>query len=92
MLDVNDVMQFVIRTHLGYTAKKAGIYVKSPVFEGFPESRIWAMMKENGLHSNGKSYLYDGRTEERFENLVVCGYLCVPVFLSRDNSCKRAYN
>ncbi|MGB7128664.1 MAG: DNA-directed RNA polymerase subunit beta [Candidatus Rhabdochlamydia sp.] len=65
----------LLETHLGYAAKKAGIYVKSPVFEGFPESRIWAMMEENGLPSNGKSYLYDGRTGERFENPVVCGYI-----------------
>ena len=35
----------LLETHLGYAAKKAGIYVKSPVFEGFPESRIWEMMK-----------------------------------------------
>ncbi len=27
----------LLETHLGYAAKKAGIYVKSPVFEGFPE-------------------------------------------------------
>ena len=35
----------LFETHLGYAAKKAGIYVKSPVFEGFPESKIWEMMK-----------------------------------------------
>ena len=39
----------LLETHLGYAARKAGIYVKSPVFEGFPESRIWEMMKELGL-------------------------------------------
>ena len=26
----------LLETHLGFAAKKAGIYVKSPVFEGFP--------------------------------------------------------
>ena len=36
----------LLETHLGYAARKAGIYVKSPVFEGFPESRIWEMMKD----------------------------------------------
>jgi DNA-directed RNA polymerase subunit beta len=65
----------LLETHLGYAARKAGIYVKSPVFEGFPESRIWEMMKDLGLPEDGKSYLYDGRTGERFENRVVVGYI-----------------
>ncbi len=64
-----------LETHLGYAARKAGIYVKSPVFEGFPESRIWEMMKELGLPEDGKSHLYDGSTGERFENRVVVGYI-----------------
>lgn len=65
----------LLETHLGYAARKAGIYVKSPVFEGFPESRIWDMMRQNHLPADGKSYLYDGRTGERFENRVVVGYI-----------------
>lgn len=65
----------LLETHLGYAAKKAGIYVKSPVFEGFPESRIWKMMGELGLPTDGKSHLYDGRTGERFDNRVVVGYI-----------------
>ncbi len=65
----------LLETHLGLVAKKAGIYVKSPVFEGFPEERIWEMMKEQGFSETGKSYLYDGRTGERFDNPVVVGYI-----------------
>ncbi|MCH9627050.1 MAG: DNA-directed RNA polymerase subunit beta [Chlamydiales bacterium] len=65
----------VLETHLGFAAKKAGIYVKSPVFEGFPEARIWEMMKEQGLPVDGKSYLYDGKTGERFDNRAVIGYI-----------------
>jgi DNA-directed RNA polymerase subunit beta len=67
----------LLETHLGYAARKAGIYVKSPVFEGFPESKIWQMMKELGLPEDGKSFLYDGRTGERFENRVVVGYIYI---------------
>jgi DNA-directed RNA polymerase subunit beta len=67
----------LLETHLGYAARKAGIYVKSPVFEGFPESRIWQMMKDLGLPEDGKSHLYDGRTGERFENRVVVGYIYI---------------
>ncbi|MEI6242364.1 MAG: DNA-directed RNA polymerase subunit beta [Chlamydiota bacterium] len=65
----------LLETHLGIAAKKAGIYVKSPVFEGFPESRIWEMMKEQGMSPTGKMILYDGRTGERFDNRVVVGYI-----------------
>ncbi|ANH78864.1 DNA-directed RNA polymerase subunit beta [Candidatus Chlamydia sanziniae] len=65
----------VLETHLGYAAKTAGIYVKTPVFEGFPENRIWDMMIEQGLPEDGKSFLYDGKTGERFDNKVVIGYI-----------------
>jgi len=65
----------LLETHLGFAARKVGIYVKSPVFEGFPESRIWDMMKELGLPADGKMYLYDGRTGERFDSRVVVGYI-----------------
>lgn len=65
----------LLETHLGLVAKKAGIYVKTPVFEGFDEERIWEMMKECGYPESGKSYLYDGRTGERFDNPVVVGYI-----------------
>jgi len=65
----------LLETHLGYAAKKAGIYVKSPVFEGFPESKIWDMMREANLPDDGKMWLYDGRSGERFDNRVVVGYI-----------------
>jgi len=65
----------LLETHLGYAAKKAGIWVKSPVFEGFPESKIWEMMKEQTMFKDGKAYLFDGRSGERFDNRVVVGYI-----------------
>lgn len=65
----------LLETHLGYAAKSAGIYVKSPVFEGFPEEKIWQMMKEQNLPTDGKSFLYDGRSGERFDNKAVVGYI-----------------
>lgn len=65
----------LFETHLGFAAKRAGIYVQSPVFEGFPEDVIWKMMKEQGLSENGKFFLYDGTSGERFDNPVVVGYI-----------------
>lgn len=65
----------LFETHLGIAAKHAGINVKSPVFEGFPEDKIWEMMKKAGLPEDGKFFLYDGCTGERFDNSVVVGYI-----------------
>ncbi|MFI0435711.1 MAG: DNA-directed RNA polymerase subunit beta [Parachlamydiaceae bacterium] len=65
----------LFETHLGIAAKHAGIFVKSPVFEGFPEKNIWEMMKQQNLPSDGKFFLYDGCTGERFDNSVVVGYI-----------------
>lgn len=65
----------LFETHLGIAAKRANIFVKSPVFEGFPEAKIWEMMKKEGLPEDGKFYLYDGCTGERFDNSVVVGYI-----------------
>jgi len=67
----------LLETHLGFAAKRASILVSSPVFEGFPEEKIWEMMKEQGLPSDGKFDLYDGRTGEKFDGKVVVGYIYI---------------
>ncbi|WP_349305714.1 DNA-directed RNA polymerase subunit beta [Parachlamydia sp. AcF125] len=67
----------LFETHLGFAAKKQGIHVKSPVFEGFPEDKIWEMMKKQGMPSDGKFYLYDGCTGDRFDSAVVVGYIYI---------------
>lgn len=67
----------LFETHLGFAAKRAGIFVQSPVFEGFPEAKIWEMMKEQDLPEDGKFFLYDGCTGERFDNSVVVGYIYI---------------
>lgn len=65
----------LFETHLGIAARKAGIYVTSPVFEGVPERKIWELMKEQGFPADGKFYLFDGMTGERFDNTAVVGYI-----------------
>ncbi len=65
----------MLETHLGYAAKLSGIYVKSPVFQGFPEEEIWKMMRKFNGREDGKMILFDGRTGERFDNPVVVGYI-----------------
>lgn len=67
----------LFETHLGIAAKKLGLACKSPVFEGFPEDEIWKMMKKAGLPEDGKFYLHDGYTGERYDNPSVVGYIYI---------------
>ncbi len=67
----------LLETNLGFAAKKAGIHVKSPVFQGTPEAEIWKMLEEQGLPKEGKSWLYDGQTGELFDSPVVVGYIYI---------------
>lgn len=67
----------LFETHLGYAARKAGIWIKSPVFEGFPEAEIWKMLVKQGMPEDGKFMLFDGFTGERFDNPVVVGHIYI---------------
>ena len=65
----------LLETHLGLVAHEAKMHVKAPVFEGFPEWKIWEMMKNQGFPEDGKMCLYDGCTGERFDHPAVVGYI-----------------
>lgn len=65
----------VLELHLGMAAKKLGIYVASPVFDGATEEDVWATIEEAGMARDAKTILYDGRTGEPFDNRVSVGYM-----------------
>src|SRR6478609_3100919 len=65
----------ILETHLGYAAAKLGFKAITPVFDGASEEELRASLKEAGIPESGKSYLYDGRTGERFEQPVTVGYI-----------------
>ena len=65
----------VLEVHLGYAAHEMGCKVATPIFDGASEADISAMLEEAGLNPDGKSWLYDGRTGERFDNRVTVGYV-----------------
>ena len=65
----------VLDLHLGMAARKLGIHVASPVFDGATDDDIWAALKEAGLPNDGKSILYDGRTGEPFDNRIAVGVM-----------------
>ena len=47
----------------------------TPIFDGANEQDIADTLQLAGLDSEGKSWLYDGRTGERFDNKVTVGYV-----------------
>ena len=65
----------VLEVHLGYAAQALGWKVATPIFNGANESTIRDTLRLAGLREDGKSYLYDGRTGERFDNAVTVGYV-----------------
>ncbi len=79
----------VLEVHLGYIAKKLGMMVATPVFDGATESDIKNLFQDERLQSDinlasdgkhdpkkdGKFTIYDGRTGEPFENPVTVGYM-----------------
>ena len=76
----------VLETHLGWAAKILGMKFATPVFDGIKEKQIRKYLEQAGdkqkdaheallVGENGKCYLYDGRTGERFDQEVVVGYI-----------------
>ena len=65
----------VLEVHLGYAAKTLGWKVATPIFDGATDKDITAALEQAGLDPEGKSWLYDGRTGERFDNKVTVGYV-----------------
>ena len=65
----------ILELHLGMAAKKLGVHVATPVFDGATSEDIAAMMKEAGMDADGKTVLYNGRTGEPFDNRVSVGVM-----------------
>ena len=65
----------VLEVHLGYAAKALGWKIMTPVFDGAHEQDIFQCLKDAGYSEDGKTWLVDGRTGERFDNPVTVGYM-----------------
>ena len=65
----------VLEVNLGYAAAALGMKVMTPVFDGAHEDDIRAMLAEAGKSTDGKTWVYDGRTGELFDNPVTVGYM-----------------
>ena len=65
----------ILELHLGMAAKKLGVHVATPVFDGASSQDVADMMAEAGMDPDGKTILYNGRTGEPFDNRVSVGVM-----------------
>ena len=65
----------ILEMHLGMAAKKLGIYMATPVFDGATVPEIVDALKEAGCDEDGKTELFDGRTGEKFDNRISVGVM-----------------
>jgi DNA-directed RNA polymerase subunit beta len=65
----------VLETHLGWAAKLLEMRFATPVFDGIKEKEIRGYLKQAGLPDHGKTFVFDGRTGEQFDQEVVVGHI-----------------
>ncbi len=65
----------ILETHLGWAAKKLGLWIATPVFDGISEKEIKELLKKAKLPESGKYPLHDGMTGELFDDEITVGYI-----------------
>ncbi|HPR58078.1 MAG TPA: DNA-directed RNA polymerase subunit beta [Bacteroidales bacterium] len=65
----------IYETVLGWAGKNLGLKFATPIFDGASIEQINDYMKKANLPENGKIFLYDGGTGERFHQPATVGYI-----------------
>jgi len=65
----------IYETVLAWAGKKLGLYFSTPIFDGAPNDKINEYLVKAGLPENGRTYLHDGGTGERFDQPATVGYI-----------------
>ena len=65
----------IYETVLGWAGHELGLKFATPIFDGAELDEVNDYMKKAGLPENGKVYLYDGGTGERFDQPATVGYI-----------------
>jgi len=65
----------IYETILGWAGKKLGVRFTSPIFDGANLDEINDYLKKASLPKNGKIYLFDGLTGDRFTQPTTVGYI-----------------
>jgi DNA-directed RNA polymerase subunit beta len=65
----------IMETHLGWAARALGMTIATPVFDGAHAEDISEWLQDAGLPADGKTWLRDGRTGERFGRPITVGFI-----------------
>lgn len=65
----------IYETVLGWAGKKLGLNFATPIFDGATDEKINNYLRQAGLPENGRVYLHDGGTGERFDQPATVGYI-----------------
>ena len=65
----------IMETHLGWAASMLGFHIATPVFDGAHAEDISEWLQDAGLPPDGKTWLRDGRTGDRFGRPITVGYI-----------------
>jgi DNA-directed RNA polymerase subunit beta len=65
----------IMETHLGWAAKMLGMQIATPVFDGAHSEDIAEWLQDAGLPADGKTWLRDGRSGERFNRPITVGMI-----------------
>jgi DNA-directed RNA polymerase subunit beta len=65
----------ILETHLGLAGRKLGYKVATPPLDGVPEETIKQELKKAGYPEDGKVYLHDGKSGDRFTEKITVGVI-----------------
>ena len=64
-----------METHLGWAARMLDMHIATPVFDGAHAEDISEWLQDAGLPADGKTWLRDGRTGDRFGRPITVGMI-----------------
>ncbi|MCF7908785.1 MAG: DNA-directed RNA polymerase subunit beta [Candidatus Omnitrophica bacterium] len=67
----------LLEMHLGWAAKKMGVRIVSPVFDGAKQEEVEEILNKAGLPEGGKITVYDGYTGKPFGQKIGLGYMYI---------------
>ena len=65
----------IMETHLGWAARMLDMQIATPVFDGAHAEDISEWLQDAGLPADGKTWLRDGRTGDRFGRPITVGMI-----------------
>jgi DNA-directed RNA polymerase subunit beta len=65
----------IMETHLGWAARMLDMFIATPVFDGAHAEDIAEWLQDAGLPADGKTWLRDGRTGDRFNRPITVGMI-----------------